>query len=186
MRTWQSWIKAPNPSAGWASLVSRCLMGRNLKPRYIQCELAQLQVLRCKSEQRNGPALPDFIHSFTMLGRRVMWRHPRVTQGNKAWGTQANAQGHVALRVRAPNVAKPHALNCIARKGTKEREAETHSQRQRDMKQRQRDRKDEQEGGLSLVQVIPSRVGLGVHLVNSDCTDFSRVAKQHRQHRPQE
>lgn len=110
-------------------------MGRNLKPRYIQCELAQLQVLRCKSEQRNnGPALPDFIHSFTMLGRRVMWRHPRVTQGNKAWGTQANAQGHVALRVRAPNVAKPHALNCIARKGTRQkRERQKHIHRDREI-----------------------------------------------------
>lgn len=139
-------------------------MGRNLKPRYIQHELAQLQVLRCKSEQRdNGPALSDFIPSFTMPGRRVMWQHPQVTQGNEAWGTRGNAQGHMAPRVRALNVAKLHALKCIARKGTRQkREAGTHSQRQRDMKQRQRDRKDEREGGLlSLVQVIPFRVGLG-------------------------
>lgn len=31
-----------------------------------------------------------------------------------------------------------------------------------------------------------SELGWGVHLINSDCTDFSRAAKQHRQHRPQE
>lgn len=55
-------------------------------------------------------------------------------------------------------------LNALPERGQdkREREAETHSQRQRDMKQRQRDRKDEREGGLlSLVQVIPFRVGLG-------------------------
>lgn len=97
-------------------------MGRNLKPRYIQHELAQLQVLRCKSEQRDdGPALPDFIPSFTMPGRRVMWQHPQVTQGNEAWGTRGNAQGHMAPRVRALNVAKLHALKCIARKGTRQK-----------------------------------------------------------------
>lgn len=95
-----------------------------------------------------APAQPNFIHSSTKLGRPATQR----PQGDKAWGTQARVQGHTAPRSRELNVTKPHALNCTATEGTRERFIETQPDDERDterqrpkerQKQREKDRETE-------------------------------------------